>query len=82
MQGGSRLDPKGSHLVMSEPNEQASVGDVFKPGQKVRASGIYKCDSGCGHSYSTNVKGHTFPPMDDGCSGQGWKLESKTPAGD
>jgi hypothetical protein len=39
--------------------------------------------SSTGHrlaSYTTNVKGHTFPPMQDGCSGKGWKLATKTPS--
>lgn len=67
---------------MAEPTEgQAEPGDVFHPGQKVPSSGIYECDAGCGHQYSTNVKGHRFPPMQDGCPGKGWKLASKTPHG-
>jgi hypothetical protein len=55
-------------------DEQASEGDIFRPGEIVPVSGIYECDSGCGHRYSTDVKGHRFPPTQDGCSGEGWKL--------
>jgi hypothetical protein len=66
---------------MSEPNE-VSEGDVFHPGQTVPVSGIYECDSGCGHRWSTDVKGHTFPPTQEGCSGQGWKLAKATHGGE
>ncbi|GAA4509608.1 hypothetical protein GCM10023191_071000 [Actinoallomurus oryzae] len=62
-------------------NQQVSEGDVFQPGQVVPVSGIYECDSDCGHQWSTDVKGHRFPPLQDGCSGHGWKLVSKTPSG-
>lgn len=66
---------------MGEPNEEnVREGDVFRPGQKVRTSGIYECDGGCDHQWSTNVKGHTFPPMRDGCDGQGWRLRTQTPS--
>ncbi|MFF3671670.1 hypothetical protein [Microtetraspora malaysiensis] len=45
----------------------------------VPESGIYECDSGCGHQWSTDVKGHRFPPLPDGCKGGGWKLKAKAP---
>jgi hypothetical protein len=67
---------------MTEPREeQVEPGDVFHPGEIVPASGIYECDAGCGHQYSTDVEGHRFPPMRAGCAGKGWKLLSKTPGG-
>jgi hypothetical protein len=50
--------------------------DVFHPGQIVPTSGIYRCDTQCGHTFeSTDVKGHRFPPLPDGCGGSGWVLE-------
>jgi hypothetical protein len=48
---------------------------VFHPGEIVPTSGIYECDCGQPHEYSTDVKGHRFPPLHDGCSGSGWKLK-------
>jgi hypothetical protein len=66
---------------MGEHNaKNVQEGDVFRPGSKVQASGIYECDSpGCDHQWSTNVKGHTFPPMQHGCDGRGWRLRNRTP---
>ncbi|MFB6962143.1 hypothetical protein ACFCYB_35485 [Streptomyces sp. NPDC056309] len=49
---------------------------VFHPGEIVPDSGIYECDCGQHHKYSTNVKGHRFPPLHDTCSGSGWKLKA------
>ena len=43
----------------------ASVGEVFKPGQKVQASGIYLVTHDPYHNAPhevTCVYGHTFPP--------------------
>ncbi|GHC34434.1 hypothetical protein GCM10010348_71920 [Streptomyces anthocyanicus] len=42
----------------------------------VPTSGIHK--SGCGqhHEYSTDVKGHRFPPLQDACTGSGRKLRA------
>jgi hypothetical protein len=51
---------------------------VYHPGEVVPESGIYEYDCGQKHQYSTDVKGHRFPPLQDGCSGSGWTL--KTPA--
>ena len=35
---------------------------AFRPGEFVPTSGIYQCESGCGHRHeSTDVKGHRFP---------------------
>lgn len=42
----------------------------------VPESGIYECDCGQSHEYSTDVKGHRFPPLQDGCTGSGWKLKT------
>jgi hypothetical protein len=61
---------------MAQPNEEkVSEGDAFQPGQTVPVIGNYECASGCGHRWSTNVTGHRFPPMNDGCSGYGWIRE-------
>jgi hypothetical protein len=51
----------------------------FHPGEIVPQSGIYQCDSGCGHPFeSTDVRGHRFPPLPDGCRGGRWVLERAT----
>ncbi|MFI6122991.1 hypothetical protein ACIBCU_24950 [Streptomyces sp. NPDC051064] len=34
----------------------------WHPGEVVPESGIYECDCGAGHHWSTDVKGHRFPP--------------------
>ncbi|MER6684626.1 hypothetical protein [Streptomyces olivaceoviridis] len=54
---------------MSEDSET-----VYHPGKIVPESGIYECDCGQQHQWSTDMKGHRFPPLHDGCSGSGWKL--------
>ncbi|MBI0317776.1 MULTISPECIES: hypothetical protein [Streptomyces violaceusniger group] len=51
-------------------------GDVHHPGEIVPESGIYECDCGQAHDYSTDVKGHRFPPLPAGCTGEGWKLKT------
>ncbi|MCU1606419.1 MAG: uncharacterized protein JWP46_2884 [Modestobacter sp.] len=58
----------------------ANHTDVFRPGQVVPTSGIYRCDDGeDGHVFeSTDVKGHRFPPLPNGCRGAGWILERGT----
>jgi hypothetical protein len=54
----------------------ANDTEVHHPGQIVPESGIYRCDSECGHTFeSTDVKGHRFPPVPGGCGGSGWVLE-------
>ncbi|MFB7734817.1 hypothetical protein ACFC08_10575 [Streptomyces sp. NPDC056112] len=58
---------------MSESGER-----LYHPGEVVPRSGIYECDCGQGHEYSTDVKGHRFPPLHEACSDSGWKL--KTPS--
>ncbi|WP_256332951.1 hypothetical protein [Streptomyces sp. 2131.1] len=39
-------------------------------------SGIYECDCGAGHHWSTDVKGHRFPPLPPGCPGGAWALKT------
>lgn len=55
-------------------SDDSSTG--FPPGEIVPDSGIHECDCGQRHQYSTDVKGHRFPPLPDGCSGNGWKLKA------
>ncbi|MGX4695160.1 hypothetical protein [Streptomyces sp. JNUCC 63] len=52
-----------------------SSDQIYHPGEIVPESGIYECDCGQ-HQWSTDVKGHRFPPMHEGCSGSGWKLKA------
>lgn len=78
--------PPAGPGVVTAYGEQERPGPahrpVYHPGETVPASGIYECDGqGCDHQWSTNVKGHTFPPMRDGCAGQGWRMKSETPTG-
>ncbi|MDX2703637.1 hypothetical protein PV350_12295 [Streptomyces sp. PA03-6a] len=48
---------------------------VNLPGKRVPVSGIYACTCGQGHRFtSTDVEGHTFPPVPKDCSGIGWNL--------
>ncbi|MEU4094485.1 hypothetical protein [Streptomyces sp. NPDC026673] len=48
---------------------------MHRPGEKVPVSGIYECTCGNGHRFtSTDVHGHTFPPVPQECSGVGWNL--------
>ncbi|MEU6577354.1 hypothetical protein [Streptomyces sp. NPDC046805] len=54
------------------------TGKVYHPGEIVPASGIYECDCGEEHDYSTDVKGHRFPPMQHDCRGSGWTLKTAT----
>ncbi|MGW3360334.1 hypothetical protein ACWDFL_33895 [Streptomyces bungoensis] len=51
---------------MSETSEK-----VHHPGEIVPQSGIYECHCGQGHEYSTDVKGHRFPPLHEAGSGSG-----------
>lgn len=57
----------------------AKAGDRFKPGEKAPVSGFYECDSPCAHRLSTDVAGHTLPPLPEGCSGAAWKLREARP---
>ncbi|HLJ85681.1 MAG TPA: hypothetical protein VKZ53_02600 [Candidatus Angelobacter sp.] len=56
----------------------AYVGQQFDPGESVPTSGIYRC-TGCNNTtnFSTNVKGHVFPPSH--CPGKKWQLVQETP---
>jgi hypothetical protein len=53
---------------------------MYHPGQIVPTSGIYRCAGGDrDHAFeSTDVKGHRFPPLPAGCTGDGWVLERAT----
>ncbi|MFG2895408.1 hypothetical protein [Streptomyces sp. NPDC048248] len=46
-----------------------------RPGEVVPDCGIYECDCGQAHHWSTDVKGHRFPPHPQGCSGSTWTLK-------
>jgi len=56
----------------------AYVGQEFNPGEVVPESGIYICTH-CGsrQSFSTDVKGHRFPPGHH--PGAKWRLVERTP---
>ncbi|MEU6812932.1 hypothetical protein ABZ920_28920 [Streptomyces sp. NPDC046831] len=56
---------------MSQASEKA-----HRPGQVVPVSGIYECDCGEHHRYSTDIKGHRFPPLPHDCTGSGWILRA------
>ncbi|SEE49338.1 hypothetical protein SAMN05216483_6394 [Streptomyces sp. 2131.1] len=49
---------------------------TWRPGEIVPESGIYECDCGAGHHWSTDVKGHRFPPLPPGCPGGAWALKT------
>ncbi len=53
-----------------------SEEQTWHPGEVVPESGIYECDCGAGHHWSTDVKGHRFPPLPEGCSGAAWRLQT------
>jgi hypothetical protein len=70
-------------MVVTGPGTSPAMANdtdvVFHPGQIVPASGIYRCDTQCGHTFeSTDVKGHRFPPLPHDCPGEGWVLERAT----
>ncbi|MCH6163112.1 YjzC family protein [Streptomyces marispadix] len=50
----------------------------FRPGEVVPQSGIYGCDCGSRHRWSTDVRGHRFPPLPAGCTGSCWTLTTET----
>jgi hypothetical protein len=50
----------------------------WHPGGIVPASGIYECDCGAGHHWSTDAKGHRFPPLPAGCAGRPWSMRTET----
>lgn len=58
-----------------------SSDEVFRPGEIVPESGIYECDCGKRRGYSTDVRGHRFPPLQDACSESGWHLKEATRTG-
>ncbi|MFG2309256.1 hypothetical protein ACGFS9_11390 [Streptomyces sp. NPDC048566] len=51
--------------------------NAWHPGEIVPVSGIYACDCGRGHHWSTDVKGHRFPPMPGDCTGESWSLRTQ-----
>lgn len=59
-------EPPTDTDAMSETSEK-----VHHPGEIVPQSGIYECHCGQGHEYSTDVKGHRFPPLHEAGSGSG-----------
>ncbi len=63
---------RGYALIMNEKTQ------LLHSGQKTPASGIYECDCGKGHRFSTDVEGHRLPPMPHGCQGRGWRLARAT----
>lgn len=67
LSGGQRNRHHGGRKTLYGRKEQ-----VHHSGTKVPQRGIYECDSGCGHS--TDVKGYVFPPLPQGCEGEGWVL--------
>ncbi|WTV33247.1 hypothetical protein OG795_33070 (plasmid) [[Kitasatospora] papulosa] len=48
---------------------------TWHPREIVPESGIYECDCGAAHHWST-VKGHRFPPFPAGCPGSAWALKT------
>ncbi|MFE0805287.1 hypothetical protein [Streptomyces sp. NPDC058812] len=56
----------------------SDISELHRPGEIVPVSGIYECDCGQHHETSTDVAGHRFPPLHDGCTGNGWKLKTAT----
>ena len=57
------------------------VGDRFHPGDLVPTSGLYECNTQCGHRFewSTNVADKRFPPFRAGCRGAAWVLRVPRP---
>ncbi|MEU5269811.1 hypothetical protein AB0G77_15010 [Streptomyces hygroscopicus] len=51
-------------------------GKVHRPGEVVQGPDIYQCDCGRPHRYSTDAKGHRFPPLPVDCTGSGWTLKT------
>jgi hypothetical protein len=48
---------------------------THRPGEKVPVSGVYECTCGKSHRFTTtDVRGHTFPPVPAGCPGVYWRL--------
>jgi hypothetical protein len=56
---------------MSDSNNES-----YRPGEQVPVSGIYECDCGQSHQTSTDIQGHTFPPLPGECSGSTWTLKT------
>ncbi|MEU4154125.1 hypothetical protein [Streptomyces sp. NPDC026659] len=67
--------------LYTEIMSDETAAQLYHPGDVVPASGIYECDCARAHEYSTDVKGHRFPPLRHDCGGQGWRLRAATPSG-
>ncbi|SER63726.1 hypothetical protein SAMN05421870_103104 [Streptomyces qinglanensis] len=67
--GGCAPAPPGRSIRRMDEDEH------YKPGRQVPVSGIHVCDCGQGHHWSTDVAGHTFPPLP--CSGSTWRLQAR-----
>lgn len=50
--------------------------ETFQPGELVPFGGVYECDCGRGHSFSTDFKGYPFPPLPEDCPGTVWRMKS------
>ncbi|MGW4303641.1 hypothetical protein [Streptomyces sp. NPDC004376] len=74
------LAPPHTALYTEIMSDETSA-ELYHPGDVVPASGIYECDCGRAHEYSTDVKGHRFPPLRHDCGGHGWRLKAATPSG-
>ncbi|MFF5728227.1 hypothetical protein [[Kitasatospora] papulosa] len=51
----------------------------WHPGEIVPESGIYECDCGAGHHWSTDVKGHRFGPAAQGRREPSGRTRTPTP---
>ncbi|QUH02452.1 hypothetical protein HUO13_18050 [Saccharopolyspora erythraea] len=52
----------------------AVVGKLRKPGEQAPLGGLYECDGGCDHTFSTERDSHVLPPLPDDCVGGAWRL--------
>ncbi|WP_018545983.1 hypothetical protein [Streptomyces sp. LaPpAH-108] len=77
---GVPLAPSHSSLYTEIMSDDIAA-ELFHPGDVVPTSGIYECDCDRAHEYSTDVKGHRFPPLRHDCGGHGWRLKAATPSG-
>lgn len=84
-EGGAVVWPTGGAFTRPQVAEghpaayTEGMGDeqrTWHPGEIVPESGIYECDCGAGHHWSTDVKGHRFPPLPAGCPGGAWALKT------
>ncbi|MGH2468934.1 MAG: hypothetical protein ACRDGF_02585 [Chloroflexota bacterium] len=57
----------------------AAIGQIFLPGEKVPASGVYKCTAGCEHEFVAAAAGESLPTLPAGCRGATWTLAGRHP---